>query len=62
MAFINKGITMKVDEEVLRAILRAAMRLERPTTRAIANATGYCESCVEEYLQVAAMLGLAERV
>jgi hypothetical protein len=62
VASFNKGIAMKVDEEVLRTILRAAMRLERPTTEAIAKATGFCESCIEEYLQVAALLGLAERV
>jgi hypothetical protein len=53
---------MRVDEEVLRKIIGAVIRLERLTSQAIAKATGLCEPCVEQYLQVAVLLGLAERV
>jgi hypothetical protein len=53
---------MKIDEETLRTILKAAMQLERPTTNAIAAATGICEECVEMYMQFAEKLGFAEWV
>jgi len=53
---------MKTEEEVLRTILKAAMQLERPTTSAIAAATGICECCVEEYMRAAEILGFAVRV
>ena len=51
---------MKIDEEILRTIMRAVLRLESPTTQSIARATGLCEQCVQHYLQIAECLGLAE--
>ena len=42
---------MRIDEDILRRILRAIMRLENPTTHSVARATGLCEQCVQQYLQ-----------
>jgi hypothetical protein len=53
---------MKIDENTLHTILKAAMQLERPTTSAIAKATGICECCVDEYMQAAKVLGFVEWV
>jgi hypothetical protein len=51
---------MRIDEEILRRILRAVLPLENPTTHSISRATGLCEQGVQQYLQIAECLGLAE--
>lgn len=52
---------MTIDEDTLREILRALMRLECPTVAAVSEATGICEQCVAQYLEAAETLGFVER-
>jgi hypothetical protein len=53
---------MKIDEETLRTILKAAMQLERPTASTISLATGICECCVQRCMCAAESLGFVEYV
>jgi hypothetical protein len=56
----TKEQVMRIDEDILPRILRAAMRLECPTTSDIAAATGICECCVETNMRAAERLGFVE--